>query len=511
MNTKKGITLIALVITVIILLILAAVIISLGLDSEGLFAKTNSAVTGWNRKVEMEESSLHNWLALANEIDEDIVIPEGAVARIGIDFFPTLQEAINSITSNTLTTVLLLKDINENVTVPQNRNVILDLDGKEITNATNTPIITLSGNMTVKNGTIMGQYGAKAATILVNQNSKINVINTIIGRESEGSYSWETVQLYGDLDISSGKISSTNSNAICVYNGYVNINISGTAEISGESANNTTIDNNGGSIVINGGKVSTTNRPAIHNYSNGTVEISGTAEVTAMPDGDIPVYNQNGTLILSGGKVSGPYGAIYNDSNGTLEISGSTQAISSGSYIVLTNYGTASLLGGEIGGSNVSIWNYSGATMEIGGSTDIEVLVNAGSATLTGGMVGRVQNNKTGTINVSGTVEITDTFDNSGTVTATGGKFYGGNYNNVTSIFNSATGTIEISGTAEVLQRYSAIAFDNTGTAILKGGIINSSGGGLAIRNTSNGTVYLGQNCVVTGNTSGIISPYNGE
>ena len=56
----QGITLIALVITVIILLILAGTAITLGIDGENLFRKTNEAANEWNMAVAKEESALSN-------------------------------------------------------------------------------------------------------------------------------------------------------------------------------------------------------------------------------------------------------------------------------------------------------------------------------------------------------------------------------------------------------------------------------------------------------------------
>ncbi|MBR6034215.1 MAG: hypothetical protein IKP28_05745 [Clostridia bacterium] len=68
---KKGITLVALVITVIVLLILAGVVISIGVGSNGLFEKTNSAVEGWNAKATEENVTISNALAILNQISGD--------------------------------------------------------------------------------------------------------------------------------------------------------------------------------------------------------------------------------------------------------------------------------------------------------------------------------------------------------------------------------------------------------------------------------------------------------
>ena len=64
----KGITLISLVITIIILLILATVAISLAVDSNGLFGKAGDAANSWNTSVAEEEGSIQDMLDIADEM-----------------------------------------------------------------------------------------------------------------------------------------------------------------------------------------------------------------------------------------------------------------------------------------------------------------------------------------------------------------------------------------------------------------------------------------------------------
>ena len=64
----KGITLISLVITIIILLILATVAISLAVDSNGLFGKAGDAANSWNTSVAEEEGSIQDMLDIAEEM-----------------------------------------------------------------------------------------------------------------------------------------------------------------------------------------------------------------------------------------------------------------------------------------------------------------------------------------------------------------------------------------------------------------------------------------------------------
>ena len=61
-SNTRGITLIALVITVIVLLILAGAAVSVALNGDNVFEKANEAKTSWNAKVE-EENGINNTLA----------------------------------------------------------------------------------------------------------------------------------------------------------------------------------------------------------------------------------------------------------------------------------------------------------------------------------------------------------------------------------------------------------------------------------------------------------------
>lgn len=61
MNYKnKGITLVALVVTIIVLLILATVSINLTIGQNGLFQRARNAVNTYNQSRENEDQDLHN-------------------------------------------------------------------------------------------------------------------------------------------------------------------------------------------------------------------------------------------------------------------------------------------------------------------------------------------------------------------------------------------------------------------------------------------------------------------
>lgn len=80
--SQKGITLVSLVITIIILLILAGVGINMSINSNGLFAKAKEATEKWNASVKEEETKIQNILEQANEIKAGITrepesLPDG--------------------------------------------------------------------------------------------------------------------------------------------------------------------------------------------------------------------------------------------------------------------------------------------------------------------------------------------------------------------------------------------------------------------------------------------------
>ena len=61
-DQNKGITLVALVITIIVLLILAGVAINMAINSDGLFTKANEASQRWNESVKEESQTIDNLL-----------------------------------------------------------------------------------------------------------------------------------------------------------------------------------------------------------------------------------------------------------------------------------------------------------------------------------------------------------------------------------------------------------------------------------------------------------------
>ena len=74
-NSNKGITLIALIITVIILLILAGTAISISINGGDLFGRSQNTVAQYNNRVAEEEDALYNVLEYMGITRPDTVVP----------------------------------------------------------------------------------------------------------------------------------------------------------------------------------------------------------------------------------------------------------------------------------------------------------------------------------------------------------------------------------------------------------------------------------------------------
>ena len=176
---KKGISLIVLAITIIVMIILAAAII-LSINSSGIIGKANEAKEKTDILSAKEIVAMANgeWLLMSiseqaenggtfinyaedklNEagynIAEYVISEEGTVekcvAMIGEQKFIDLSDAIYSIEDNTETTITIVDDIeiSSTISISRSRNIIVDLNGYTVSGV-GIAVFTNGGTLTVK-------------------------------------------------------------------------------------------------------------------------------------------------------------------------------------------------------------------------------------------------------------------------------------------------------------------------------------------------------------------------
>lgn len=170
-------------------------------------------------------------------------IPSDAVAEIDGTYYKSIGAAINAAPTDTETTIVLVKDRTENITIGNTKNIVLDLNGCTLSNSgEKATVITNNGILEIKNGTVT----TNASSGMINNNQGAT------------------------LTINSG-------NYIATYSRQVLYNKSGTATI-------------GGTAYL---ESVTSERATVHNLSNGTLNIVGG---TIVAHNSYAVYNDVGTL-----------------------------------------------------------------------------------------------------------------------------------------------------------------------------------------------------------------------
>ena len=174
------------------------------------------------------------------------------VARIGTTYYNTLQAAISAVPNNTQTTVELLADVSEQLTVSSGKNIIFDFKNHTIS-ATSGTLLQNSGTIVISNG------------ILTSSSENTATINNEQG---------------ATLTITGGQVLMTNPKGKqAIYNNKGTINISGSAYLCSES-NRAYANNNV--------------RATLQNQSQGTVNITGGTIISKYFD----AINNAGTMTI---------------------------------------------------------------------------------------------------------------------------------------------------------------------------------------------------------------------
>lgn len=301
---------------------------------------------------------------------------EVAVAKIGDDLYPTLAKAIEAVPDNgeSATTVTLVKNTAEDITIPAHKKVALNLNGKKLTNVSSNTI-TNNGTLTITGeGTVDNVTHAKAAiynkgTVTLNGGTYDRSSEDGVNADNAGTNTYYTILNHGNMTVDSsvtvrnkGHHSSLFENGYYSHNSKDGIDNPTLTITSGtyEGGLNTIKNDDDATLIINGGTFT--------NYTQAAFQNHGTATVTA------------GSFIANSKYAIDNCGCDATHDPGKLEISGGTF---NGTLYIRSAYSKVTISDGYFNGS---ISKTVGTLTITGGyfTSDPSAYVAEGKATLTG-------------------------------------------------------------------------------------------------------------------------------
>lgn len=221
--------------------------------------------------------------------------------------YATLADAVAA--ANNGDTVTLLTDTDEDITIAQDKDIILDLNGKKLTNVASHTIfnkgtLTINGNNgtvdNVTNGTA-AVYNDVTGKVTINGGSYTRSAEASKDENNSGGNSWYVIHNYGIMNINKGtfKFSDTNVGAFSslIHNGWYD----GSKNTAQKNAVMTI--NDGDFTQGTGGKIT------VKNDDYGELEIKG--GVFTQPQKNYYCILSYNIAKISGGTINGYVGNAY--------------------------------------------------------------------------------------------------------------------------------------------------------------------------------------------------------
>jgi hypothetical protein len=263
-----------------------------------------------------------------------------AVAKVGDTYYKTLADAVTA--ADTTTTVTLLKDTTENVTIPTGKTITLDLNGKTLSGGKNNKKAALLNNGTV---TIKDSSATKTGTIK---------------REDDADKTGTSYYVIKNLGTMTIEQANVNNNS-----GYKKTNSAGSMAGSSLICNGDREDDKETTLTINDGVFEQQNFLAVKNGAIGILNVNG-GKFTSQHSAIQNWYKAD----IKGGEINGQ---LWTDaytwepngvSAGETKISGTTKFTGE---IVMDITGsvkpTLEISGGEM---NVTNWRITSAAANAG-------------------------------------------------------------------------------------------------------------------------------------------------
>ena len=239
-----------------------------------------------------------------NQYDKD--------AKYPIVAMDTLQELINNAAEPV--SVKLEGNIAGSLTVPQDKDVTLDLNGFTL-NGGDSHAILNRGTLCIKDSSGNGKIVASKANTSALRNVADCVIEggTFTRAEAEGN-KWHTVENFGNMTFNGGKVIAEDGQSFAIVNGWNYID-------PGEQKATMTINNidmkagpnglkncTGGILTMNGGTLHCTGYWGLSNDSTGVATINGGKIIS---DSNVAISNGGAKMEINGGTFTGPQGSLY--------------------------------------------------------------------------------------------------------------------------------------------------------------------------------------------------------
>ena len=537
---QRGITLIALVITIIITVILAGVAINLTVGENGLFTKAKQArekmqIVTITEKLELEKADLivdskGSSLTLSKYIER--LIEKEIITNANIEN----TEYDNSKLITVDGYVFLLTE--------QDGDIKIEIQGKEgdvIIIDRTKPVVTIQGNtantisitITDNSSGVVGYAYSKTNSIpqaFIECENKLDMSITIDGlKENTTYYIWakDAVGNISDVKTATTSVANYSLNSGVKYNTLaqaVENTVAGdTIKLISDytDTSDVTINKN---ITLNTNEKTLTRTKPIEIASGATVEIAGAGTLTTAEE--INLIENKGTLnITHVGTISNTNtgaartinnsGTVNKTGEGTIECVGTKPTIAEGNINISG--------GSVISTGNVGVYTSSTANISndvtISGVDNAMFLVGNASTVVSGGnfTASKYDGIYTGgnsSLKIDGgTIEGINSaiyHESTNTIQVNNGTLIGKTQNGI-SIVQKGTGNVEING-GKISGKYNGISKNTSGKLIINGGIIKaiSEWDGINVVNEDTGDIVItGGN--IEGINNGIYTQGNGK
>ena len=216
------------------------------------------------------------------------------VAKIGSTYYDTLQDAVDDVpTTDVQTTVVLLQNTSETITVDEGQNIVFDFRNNTLSNKGNTPVITNDGTISISNGTILSSAASNGA---INNNSK------------------------GTITISGGSVIVTGGRQ-ALYNNKGTATITGNAYLESSATLRSAVQNvSSGTLKIESGTIISTGTNAVNNAGSLSIGVKDGLVSTTTPliKGNDMAINSSSTYKIYDGIFKGK-NASFNDETKIIE------------------------------------------------------------------------------------------------------------------------------------------------------------------------------------------------